>query len=441
MFGNLTSRLEETFRRLRGRGKLTEADIDLAMREVRLALLEADVNYKVVKDFTAKVKERAKGQEVLSSITPAQQVIKIVYDQLVELMGQRESKISFASSPPTVIMLCGLQGAGKTTTAAKLATLLRKQGRSPLLVAADIYRPAAVKQLEILGKQISIPVFHLQGASPVEMAKAAVTKAKEQGQDVVLIDTAGRLQIDQTMMQELAAIDEIVNPHEILLVVDAMTGQEAVEVAKTFNQRLNLDGVILTKLDGDARGGAALSIRSVVGAPIKFAATGEKLDALETFHPDRMASRILGMGDVVSLVEKAQQAVDLEKAKEMEERLRKAQFTLEDFLTQLEQMKKMGPLDQLLGMLPGAGGAKALKNIDVDEKHLDRIEAIINSMTREERVNPNLIDGSRRKRIANGSGTKVQDVNRLLKDFEQTRKLLKQFTSGRKGKGFPFAFH
>jgi len=437
VFGNLTSRLEETFRRLRGRGKLTEADIDLAMREVRLALLEADVNYRVVKDFTAKVKERAKGQEVLSSITPAQLVIKIVYDELVELMGQKESKLNFAPTPPTVVMLCGLQGAGKTTTAAKLATLLRKQGRKPLLVAADIYRPAAVKQLEVLGKQISVPVFHIPGASPVELAQAARENAKTQGQDVVLIDTAGRLQIDQTMMQELAAIDQLVSPDEILLVVDAMTGQEAVEVAKTFNDRLSLDGVILTKLDGDARGGAALSIRSVVGAPIKFAATGEKLDALETFHPDRMASRILGMGDVVTLVEKAQQAVDLEKAKEMESRLRKAQFTLDDFLTQLEQMKKMGPLDQLLGMLPGAG-SKALKNIQVDEKHLDRIEAIINSMTRKERVNPNLIDGSRRRRIATGSGTRVQDVNRLLKDFEQTRKLLKQFTTGRGGKGFPF---
>ncbi|HOB21277.1 MAG TPA: signal recognition particle protein [Bacillota bacterium] len=441
MFGNLTSRLEETFRRLRGRGKLSEADVDQAMREVRMALLEADVNYKVVKDFTAKVKERAKGQEVLASITPAQQVIKIVYDELVELMGEKESKIKFSSTPPTVIMLCGLQGAGKTTTAAKLAAHLRRQGRKPLLVAADIYRPAAVKQLQILGDQISIPVYHQQGASPVQIAQQAVDHAKAEGLDVVLIDTAGRLQIDQPMMQELSAIRELVEPDEILLVLDAMTGQEAVDVAKTFNARLELDGVILTKLDGDARGGAALSIRSVVGAPIKFAATGEKLDALETFHPDRMASRILGMGDVVSLVEKAQQAVDLEKAKEMERKLRKAQFTLDDFLSQLEQMKKMGPLDQLLQMLPGVGGAKALKNLQVDEKQLDRIQAIIQSMTVEERNNPGIINGSRKKRIALGSGTKVQDVNRLLKDFEQTRKMIKQLTSGRMGKGWPFAFH
>lgn len=438
MFGNLTSRLEETFRRLRGRGKLTEADIDAAMREVRLALLEADVNYKVVKDFTERVKERAKGREVLASITPAQQVIKIVHDELVLLMGEKESKINFAATPPTVIMLCGLQGAGKTTTAAKLALNLLKSGRKPLLVAADIYRPAAVKQLQVLGEQIDVPVFHLEGKKPQEQAVGGIEEAKKLKADVVLIDTAGRLQIDQAMMQELVAIDAQVKPHEVLLVVDAMTGQEAVEVAKTFNEMLSLDGVVLTKLDGDARGGAALSIRSVVGAPIKFAATGEKMDALEVFHPDRLASRILGMGDVVSLVEKAQEAVDLEKAKEMESRLLKAQFTLEDFLTQLEQMRKMGPLDQLLGMLPGAG-TKAMKNMKVDEKQLDRIEAIINSMTPQERVKPKIINASRRRRIAQGSGTKVQDVNRLLKDFEQTRKMIKQLTKG-KGRGLPFSF-
>ncbi|MCL4515950.1 MAG: signal recognition particle protein [Firmicutes bacterium] len=425
-FENLAARLQETFKRLRGKGKLTEKDVEEALREVKLALLEADVNFKVVKDFIGRVKARAVGQEVLNSLTPGQQVVKVVYDELTELMGQTQSKLNFAAKPPTVIMMAGLQGSGKTTTAGKLALYLHKQGRRPLLVAGDVYRPAAIKQLEVLGEQLGIPVFSMGQGNPVEIAKTALEHAHSHGNDVVIIDTAGRLHIDEALMEELQAIRAAVAPQEILLVVDAMTGQDAVQVAETFNQRLELDGVVLTKLDGDARGGAALSVRAVTGKPIKFGAFGEKMDALEPFHPDRMASRILGMGDVLSLIEKAEATMDAEKARKMAEKLRSAEFTLEDFLEQLQQVKKMGPVDQLLGMLPDAAQLKGMGNVEVDPKQLARIEAIINSMTPRERQSPSIIDGSRRRRIALGSGTKVQDVNKLLKQFDQTRQMMKQ---------------
>ncbi|MGE5575981.1 MAG: signal recognition particle protein [Syntrophothermus sp.] len=425
-FENLAARLQETFKRLRGKGKLTEKDVEEALREVRLALLEADVNFKVVKDFIGRVKARAVGQEILGSLSPGQQVVKVVYDELTELMGQTQSKLNFAVKPPTVIMMAGLQGAGKTTTAGKLALYLHKQGRRPLLVAADVYRPAAIKQLQVLGEQLAIPVFSMGQGNPVEISKAALEHARSHGNDVVILDTAGRLHIDEPLMEELQAIKDAVAPQEVLLVVDAMTGQDAVQVAETFNQRLGLDGVILTKLDGDARGGAALSVKAVTGKPIKFGAFGEKMDALEPFHPDRMASRILGMGDVLSLIEKAQETVDAEKARKMAEKLRSAEFTLEDFLEQLQQVKKMGPVDQLLGMLPGAAQLKGMGNVEMDPRQLTRIEAIIHSMTPRERQNPSIIDGSRRRRIALGSGTKVQDVNKLLKQFDQTRQMMKQ---------------
>lgn len=428
VFGNLAEKLQQTLGKLRGRGKLTEQDVKEALREVRLALLEADVNYKVVGDFTNKVRERAVGQEVLGSLAPAHQVIKIVYEELTELMGGSQSKLELASRPPTIIMLVGLQGAGKTTSAAKLANLLRKQGHRPLLVAADIYRPAAIKQLQVLGEQLQIPVFTLgDQISPVDIAKGAVEHANRHGNDIMLIDTAGRLHVDEELMAELGAIDAAVNPHQIMLVVDAMTGQDAVNVATSFNESLDIDGVILTKLDGDARGGAALSIKAVTGKPIKFAATGEKLDGLEPFHPERMASRILGMGDVLTLIEKAEAQIDQDKAKEMAEKLRTADFTLEDFLDQLQQVRKMGPLDQLMGMMPGMPGMKGLQGIQVDEKQFDQVEAIVRSMTVLERKRPEIIDGSRKRRIAKGSGTKVQDVNRLLKQFAQTRQMLRQF--------------
>lgn len=435
LFENLASRLQETFRRLRGKGKLSEADVNEAVREVRLALLEADVNFKVVKDFVNRVKERAVGQEVLQSLTPGQQVVKIVYDELVELMGRSDSRLEISPKGPTVIMLVGLQGSGKTTTAGKLAVYLRKQGRRPLLVAADIYRPAAIKQLEVIGREIDIPVFSLgDRVSPLDIARAGVERARDAGRDMVIIDTAGRLHIDDELMGELEGLKEALSPQEILLVVDAMTGQDAVNVAEAFAGRLAITGVILTKLDGDTRGGAALSLRAVTGKPIKFVGMGEKFEALEVFYPDRMASRILGMGDVLSLIEKAQANLDLEKAREMERKLRSMDFTLEDFLDQLKQVRKMGPLDQLLALFPGANMAKGLKDLKIDEKELVKTEAIINSMTREERRNPAIIDGSRRRRIALGSGTKVQDVNRLLKQYEETRKLLKQLSSRDKGR-------
>mgnify|MGYP001402978631 CR=1 FL=1 len=424
----LSERLQQTMQKIRGKGKVTEADVKAMMREVRLALLYADVNIKVVKDFINRVSERAVGQEVMKSLTPGQQVIKIVKEELTELMGGEQSKIAVSPKPPTVVMMVGLQGAGKTTTAGKLANLLRKKhNRKPLLVAADIYRPAAINQLQTLGKQLNLPVFSLgDKISPVEIARQAVEKAKEEHHDYVLIDTAGRLHIDEELMDELKAIKETVNPDEILLVVDAMTGQDAVNVATSFNEQLGITGVILTKLDGDTRGGAALSIRAVTEKPIKFVGMGEKMDALEPFHPERMASRILGMGDVLTLIEKAEQTVNVEKARELEQKMRTASFTLEDFLEQLRQVRKMGPLDELLGLLPGANKIKGLQNLQIDEKQIAHVEAIILSMTPEERENPDIINSSRKKRIARGSGRPVQEVNRLLKQFNEMKKMMKQ---------------
>ncbi|MDF2501422.1 MAG: Signal recognition 54 kDa protein [Anaerosporomusa subterranea] len=446
VFEGLADKLQATFKKLRGRGKLSEADVADAMREVRLALLEADVNFKVVKDFVAKVKERSVGLEVMSSLTPAQHVIKIVNEELTALMGGTQSRITISSRPPTVIMLVGLQGAGKTTTAGKLAHMLIKQNKRPLLIAADIYRPAAIKQLQVVGERLGTPVFSLgDKESPVTIAKKGVEHAISLGRDVVIIDTAGRLHINDELMDELANIKQQAKPHEILLVVDAMTGQDAVSVAETFNGRLGLDGVILTKLDGDARGGAALSIKAVTGCPIKFVGMGEKAEALEPFHPDRMASRILGMGDVLSLIEKAQAAVDIDKAREMEDKLRKDAFTLDDFLEQLQQVKKLGSMEQILSMIPGMGGlSKKLEGAELDEKELKRTEAIIRSMTRKERRDHTIINGSRRKRIALGSGSKVQDVNRLLKQYAEARKMMKRFQemqkSGKKLSGFRLPF-
>ncbi|HHW71594.1 MAG TPA: signal recognition particle protein [Firmicutes bacterium] len=433
-FQNLSSRLQDTLRKLRGKGRLSEKDVDQALREIRLALLEADVNYKVVRDFIGQVKERATGHEVLSSLTPAQQVIRIVNEELTKLMGGSQARLTLSSQPPSVIMMVGLQGSGKTTTAGKLARLLKSQGHRPLLTACDIYRPAAIKQLQVLGEQLGIPVFTMGEQNPVDIAKAALGHARKFANDVVILDTAGRLHVDEELMQELVEIKAAVNPAEILLVVDAMTGQDAVNVAQTFNERLDVGGVVLTKLDGDARGGAALSVKAVTGKPIKFIGVSEKMDGLEPFHPDRMASRILGMGDLLTLIEKAAQAVDQEKAEQMAAKLKEAEFTLEDFLDQIGQMKDMGPIDQLIGMIPGLGGAKQLQGLEVDETHLKKIEAIIKSMTPEERRKPEIIDGSRRRRIARGSGTKVQDVNRLLKQFSQTRQMLKQFSGSGKGR-------
>jgi signal recognition particle subunit SRP54 len=431
-FENLSDRLQETIKRIRGKGKVSESDVNEMAREVRLALLEADVNFKVVKDFVAKIKERAIGQEVLKSLTPGQQVIKVVQDELTELMGGEQSKITLSPKPPTVIMMVGLQGAGKTTSAGKLANYVRKQfNKKPLLVAADVYRPAAIKQLETLGKQLSMPVFSLgDKEDPVVIAEKAVENAKEEHHDVVFIDTAGRLHVDDDLMGELERIKEKVDPDEIFLVVDAMTGQDAVNVAESFNERIGLTGVILTKLDGDTRGGAALSVKAVTGKPIKFVGMGEKLDALEPFHPDRMASRILGMGDVLSLIEKAQQDVDETKAREMQQKMMSASFTLDDFLEQLAQVRKMGPLDELLGMIPGMNKMKGMKNLQVDEKQISHVEAIIRSMTPAEKVDPDIINPSRKKRIANGSGTTIQDVNRLLKQFKDMKKMMKQMMGG-----------
>ncbi|MBC1952812.1 signal recognition particle protein [Listeria welshimeri] len=435
-FEGLAGRLQETMNKIRGKGKVNEADVKEMMREVRLALLEADVNFKVVKQFIKTVSERAVGADVMKSLTPGQQVIKIVQEELTSLMGGEESKIGTADRPPTVIMMVGLQGAGKTTTSGKLANLLRKKyNRKPLLVAADIYRPAAIKQLETLGKQLDMPVFSLgDQVSPVEIAKQAIAKAKEEHLDYVIIDTAGRLHIDEPLMDELKQVKEIATPTEILLVVDSMTGQDAVNVAQSFNEQLEITGVVLTKLDGDTRGGAALSIRSVTGKPIKFVATGEKMEAIETFHPDRMASRILGMGDVLSLIEKAQTDVDAEKMKAMEQKMKDNSMTLDDFLEQLQQVKQMGPLDELLKMMPGANKMKGLDNMQVDDKQLGHIEAIIKSMTKNEKDNPDIINASRRKRIARGSGRPIQEINRLLKQFAEMKKMMKQMTGGGKGK-------
>lgn len=447
VFEGLAEKLQGALNKLKSKGKLSEKDVDLAMREVRLALLEADVNFKVVKDFIKKIKERSIGSEVMESLTPGQQVIKIVNEELTDLMGESEEKIEFSSKPPTVILMSGLQGAGKTTTSGKLANNLIKQGKNPLLVACDVYRPAAIKQLEVVGEKIGAPVFTMgTKTDPVNIAKAALEHAKKNRNDVVIIDTAGRLHIDEELMDEIGNIYKAVEPDEILLVLDAMTGQDAVNVAKSFDEKLSITGVILTKLDGDARGGAALSLRAVTNKPIKYVGMGEKLDDLETFHPDRMASRILGMGDVLSFIEKAQENIDTEKAMELEKKIRTAQFTFDDFLDQLDQMKNMGPLDEILGMIPGMN-SKALKGLDVDEKDIGRIEAIIRSMTKKEREKPEIINSSRRKRISEGSGATVIEVNKLLKQFKETKKMMKKFgnmekSMGKMGKkgglGFPF---
>lgn len=428
VFEGLSSKLQETMKKIRGQGRVTEKDVKEMMREIKLALLEADVNFKVVKDFISKVSERAVGQEVLESLTPGQQVIKIVHEELINLMGSSQSKVTFASKPPTVYMMVGLQGAGKTTATGKLANLLRKQGKNPLLAACDVYRPAAIKQLQVLGDQLSVPVFSIgDKVSPVDIAKAAIEHARLKQHDLVIIDTAGRLHVDEELMEELINIKHAVRPHEILLVVDSMTGQDAVNVSQSFNEKLGVDGVILTKLDGDTRGGAALSVKTVTGKPIKFIGMGEKLNDLEPFFPDRMASRILGMGDVLSLIEKAQEAFDEKKALELEKKMRTQQFTLDDFLDQMQQLKKMGPLNQVLGMMPGLN-TKALQNVEVDEKKMLHVEAIIKSMTRQERNDPAVLNASRRKRIAAGSGTTIQEVNKLLKDFEEMKKLFKMMS-------------
>ncbi|WP_053219693.1 signal recognition particle protein [Virgibacillus senegalensis] len=444
-FEGLAERLQGTIQRIKGKGKVTEQDVKEMTREVRLALLEADVNFKVVKDFVKRIKERAVGQEVMESLTPGQQVIKVVRDELTELMGGEQSKIAVADRPPTVIMMVGLQGAGKTTTTGKLANLLRKKyNRNPLLVAADVYRPAAINQLETLGKQLSMPVFSMgTEANPVDIANQAIEQAKADHQDYVIIDTAGRLHVDNDLMDELQQIKTSVNPDEIFLVVDAMTGQDAVNVAESFNEQLDVTGVVLTKLDGDTRGGAAISIKAVTDKPIKFAGMGEKLDELEAFHPERMASRILGMGDVLSLIEKAQDTVDQNKAKELEEKMRSASFTFDDFLEQMGQVRNMGPLEDLIGMLPGANKMKGLKNVQFDEKQLSHVEAIIQSMTKQERQDPSIMNAGRKKRIAKGAGRSVSEVNRLLKQFEEMKKMMKQMTNmqkGKKGKGMKFPF-
>lgn len=443
-FEGLSERLQSTLSKMRGKGKISEADVKEMMREVRLALLEADVNFKVVKQFVNDVKERAVGQDVMKSLTPGQQVVKIVHEELSNLMGSDVVPISFSQKPPTVVMMVGLQGAGKTTTTGKLANLIRKKhNRSPLLVAADIYRPAAIKQLETLGKQLDLPVFSLgDQVKPEEIVTKALEYAKTNHHDFVLIDTAGRLHIDETLMGELENMKTIAKPNEIFLVVDSMTGQDAVNVADSFNEKLGITGVVLTKLDGDTRGGAALSIKAVTGAPIKFVGLGEKLDALEPFHPERMASRILGMGDVLSLIEKAETQMDQDAAKKLESKIRDASFTFDDFIEQLAQVKNMGPIDELLSMLPGAGKMKGLKNVQIDEKQLDHVEAIIRSMTKHERANPEVLNASRRKRIAKGSGRSIQEVNRLIKQFDDMKKMMKQMSGQMKGKkkglGLPF---
>ena len=428
----LSNRLQNAVNRLRGKGRVTEKDIKDMMREIRIALLEADVSFKVVKDFIAKVSERALGQDVLDSLTPGQQVIKAVHECLIELMGGESSKVAFSPRPPTVVLLAGLNGAGKTTMAGKLGAFFRKQGKNPLLVACDVHRPAAVKQLQVVGSQLNIPVFSVEGsADPVAIALDALGYAAKNQFDLVIIDTAGRLHVNEELMDEIVNIKTAVKPHEILFVVDAMTGQDAVNAAEAFNEKLGIDGIVLTKLDGDTRGGAALSVRAVTGKPIKFAGVGEKLGDIEQFHPDRMASRILGMGDVLSLIEKAQENFDEKKALELEKKMRTQQFTFSDYLDQMQQIKKMGPLNQVLGMIPGLN-MKAMKSFDEDEseKRLTRIEAMINSMTFKERDDPLIINGSRKKRIAAGSGTSVQEVNRLLKDFDNIRRMFKMMTDG-----------
>lgn len=429
-FEGLSERLENSFKKLRAKGKLTEADVKEAMREVRLALLEADVNYKVAKEFTNKVTERAIGDDVMENLTPGQMVIKIVNEELTELMGGTESRLSIAKHPPTILMMCGLQGSGKTTHSGKLALKLKKDGHRPLLVACDVYRPAAIKQLQVVGSQIDVPVFEMGTINPVNIAEEAVKHAKDHGYDYVIIDTAGRLHIDEALMEELQNIRSTVHPNEILLVIDAMTGQDAVNVAKSFNESLGIDGVILTKLDGDTRGGAALSVRAVTGKPIKFVGTGEKLENLEVFHPARMASRILGMGDVLSFIEKAEMALDEKKAAELEKKLAKNKFDFNDLLDQFEQIERMGSLKDTIKMIPGIG--KQIKDQDIDERAFDRLRCIIYSMTKQERANPEIINPSRKRRIAAGSGTSVEDVNKLMSQFKQMQKMVKQ-VGGRKG--------
>ena len=435
MFGNLTEKLSNAFKKFKNKGKLTEADVNEGMREVKLALLEADVNFKVVKGFINSVTERAVGSAVLESLVPAQQIVKIVNEELIKLMGGENAKLNINPKPPTVVMMVGLQGAGKTTHAAKIAKMYKQKGKSPLLVACDVYRPAAIDQLKIVGEAVDVPVFSMGAKiSPIEIAKAGVIHAKKNGNDLVIIDTAGRLHIDEELMGELERIKGATSPDEILLVVDAMTGQDAVNVAKSFNDLLDITGVVLTKMDGDTRGGAALSVKYITEKPIKFIGTGEKLDALELFHPERIASRILGMGDVLSLIEKAEAAYDEKNAREMEKKLRESSFTLDDFLEQMRQLKKMGNLESLIAMLPGANTG-ALKNATIDENQMARTEAIILSMTKRERERPEIINGSRRKRIAGGSGTLVEDVNKLLRQFEQMKKMMKQFSNMGKRRG------
>ena len=445
-FEGLTEKISAAFKKLRGKGRLTEADVKAAMREIRLALLEADVSYKVVKDFIGKVSARAVGADVLESLTPAQMIVKIVNEELTALMGSENQKLHMASQPPTIVMLVGLQGAGKTTNGAKLAGLFKKQGRRPLLVACDIYRPAAIKQLQVVGEKLDIPVFEMGQTNPIDIAKAAVAHAVRHGNDMVFLDTAGRLHVDEQLMDELKGIKAAVNPHEILLVVDAMTGQDAVNAAQTFNEWLDIDGVMLSKLDGDARGGAALSVKAVTGKPVKFIGMGEKLDQIEPFHPGRMASRILGMGDVLTLIEKAEQAFDQKKAAELEQKLRSAKFTLQDYYDQLVQLKGMGSMEDIMGMMPGMKPGM-LKDAKVDEKAMARTEAIILSMTPHERENPSVLNSSRKRRIAAGSGVKVEDVNRLLKQYDMMNNFIKQFSGPgaakkmkklqRMGGGFP----
>ena len=437
MFDGLSEKLNNAFKRLRSKGKLTPDDVKVGMREIKMALLEADVNYKVVRDFIKTVSERAVGTEVLDSLLPGQQVVKIVHEEMISLMGGAQSKLTISPKPPTVVMMVGLQGAGKTTHAAKLANMYKKQGKRPMMVACDIYRPAAIRQLEVLGEQLDIPVFSMgTGTSPVKIARAGLKEAEKRGCDMVFIDTAGRLHIDEELMEELKKIKAEVDPTEILLTIDAMIGQDSVNVAESFNDLLDITGVILTKLDGDTRGGAALSVRHVTGKPIKFIGVGEKMDAIEPFHPDRMASRILGMGDVLTLIDKAQQQFDEKKAAELEQKLRKSLFTLDDYLDQLGQIKNMGSLEQLMGMIPGMKPG-ALKDAKIDENALSHTEAIIKSMTKREREHPEIIQASRKIRIAKGSGTTVEEVNKLLKQFDQMKKMIKQFSGGG-GKKNPF---
>ncbi|MGN0523113.1 MAG: signal recognition particle protein [Eubacterium sp.] len=430
-FEGLSERLENSFKKLRAKGKLTEADVKEAMREVRLALLEADVNYKVAKEFTKKVTERAIGADVMESLTPGQMVIKIVNEELTELMGGNEARLAIANHPPTIVMMCGLQGSGKTTHSAKLALKLKNEGHRPLLVACDVYRPAAIKQLQVVGEQVCVPVFEMGTENPVKIAEEALKYAKDYGHDYVFLDTAGRLHIDEELMTELTNIRSTVHPHEILLVIDAMTGQDAVNVAKSFNETLGIDGVILTKLDGDTRGGAALSVRAVTGKPIKFVGTGEKLDNLETFHPSRMASRILGMGDVLSFIEKAELALDEKKAAELEKKLAKNKFDFNDLLDQFDQIERMGSIKDTIKLIPGIG--KQIKDEDIDEKAFGLFRAIIYSMTKEERAKPEIINPSRKRRIAAGCGMQVEDVNKLLAQFKQMQKMMKQFGGGKGG--------